>query len=129
MNSILFNVEKNANNNKKKLETIANIVTKASFSSNDNTIMTKDLNNNDQYYAIKAFALKDDNNFSSILSSRSSLNRSTSLKFIEFERNKIAKQSWKSIASTKFARDKKISKRFKQTCVSIINNFDLDILQ
>jgi hypothetical protein len=75
LNSILFDVEKNANNNEKKLETIANIVIKASFSSNNDAIMTKDLNDNDQYYAIRVFALFDDDNFSPILSSKSPSNR------------------------------------------------------
>jgi hypothetical protein len=91
LNSILSNVEKNANNNGKKLETIANIVTKASSPPNNDAIMTKDLNDNNQYYAIRVFASKDDDDFPSILSSRSPSNRSTSLKFIELERSKIAK--------------------------------------
>ncbi len=91
MNSIFSNVEKNANNNEKKLETIANIVIEASPSSNDDAIMTKDLNDDDQYYAMRIFALEDDDDFSSILSSRSPSNRFTSLEFIELERSKIAK--------------------------------------
>jgi len=91
--------------------------------------MIGDLNDDDQYYAMRAFALEDDDDFSSILSSRSPSNRSTSSKFIELERSKIAKQSQKSIASTKFIESKKISKRSKQTRVNVIDNFDLDILQ
>jgi len=47
LNSILFDVEKNANNNEKKLETIANIVIEASPPSNDDAILTRDLNDND----------------------------------------------------------------------------------
>jgi len=129
LNSILFDVEKNANNNGKKLETIANIVIEASSSSNNDAIMTKDLNDNDQYYAMRAFALEDNDNFSSILSFRSPSNRSTSLEFIKLEKSKIAKQFRKSIASTKFAKSKKFSKRFKQIRVNVIDNFDLDILQ
>jgi len=129
LNSIPSNVEKNANNNEKKLETIANIVIEASPPPNDNAIMIEGLNDNDQYYAMRAFASKDDHDFSSILSSRSPSNRSTSLKSIELERSKIAKQSRKSIASTKFVENKKISKRSKQTRVNVIDNFGLDILQ
>ena len=129
MNSIFSNVEKNANNNEKKLETTTNIVIEASSSPNNDAIMIEDLNDNDQYYAIRIFALEDDDNFWSILSSRSSLNRFTSLEFIELEKSKIAKQFRKSIAFAKFARDKKISKKSKQTRVNVIDNFDLDILQ
>ena len=55
--------------------------------------MTRDLNDNDQYYAMRAFASKDDDDFSPILSSRSPSNRSTLLESIKFERSKIAKQS------------------------------------
>ena len=125
LNSIFFNIEKNA----KKSKTIANLVTKASSSSNNNAIIIEDLNNNNQYHAIRIFASKDNNDFSFILFSRSSLNKSTSLESIKLEKSKITKQSWKSISFTKFAKNKKISKRFKQTRVSVINNFDLDILQ
>ncbi len=125
MNSIFSNVEKNA----KKSRIIANFVTRANSSSNNNTIITRDLNNNNQYYVIKIFALEDDNNFLSILSSRLSLNRFILLKFIKLKRNKIAKQFRKSISFTKFARNKKISKRSKQIRVSVIDNFNLDILQ
>jgi len=91
LNSIPSNVEKNANNNEKKLRTIANIIIEASSSSNDDAIMIEGLNNDDQYYAMRAFALEDNDDFSSILSSRSPLNRSTSLESIKLERSKIAK--------------------------------------
>jgi len=76
---------------------------------------------------LRVFALKDDKT-SSILSSNSSRNRFTSSKSIRFKERKIAKQSWKSIVFAKFANDKKTSKRFKQTRVSVINNFDLNVL-
>ncbi len=87
MNNIFFNIEKNT----KKSKIIVNLVTKASSSFNNNAIITKDLNNNNQYYAIRVFALEDNNNFLSILSFRLSLNRLTLLKFIKLEKNKIAK--------------------------------------
>ncbi len=62
---------------------------------------------------------EDDDDYSPIFS-KSSLNESTSPKFIERQRNKIAKQ---------FRSDKKTSKRSKQTRVNVINNKDLDVLQ
>jgi len=65
----------------------------------------------------------------SILSSKLSLNKSILLKFIKLEKNKIAKQFRKSISFIEFAKNKKISKRFKQIYVNIIDNFDLNILQ
>jgi len=89
LNSIFFNIKKNA----KKSKTIANLITKASSFSNNNTIIIEDLNNNNQYYAIRIFASKDDNDFSFILFFRSFLNKSISLESIKFERNKITKQS------------------------------------
>jgi len=84
LNSIFFNIEKNA----KKSKTIANLVTKASSSSNNNAIIIEDLNNNNQYHAIRIFASKDNNDFSFILFSRSSLNKSTSLESIKLEKAK-----------------------------------------
>jgi len=77
---------------------------------------------------LRVFALKDEKT-SSILSSNSSRNKFTSSKFIRFKERKIAKQSRKSIVFAKFASDKKTSKRFKQTRVSVTNNFNLDVLQ
>jgi len=76
---------------------------------------------------LRVFALKDEKT-SFILLFNSSRNRFTSSKFIKFKERKIAKQSRKSIIFAKFANNKKTSKRFKQTRVSVINNFDLDVL-
>jgi len=125
LNNIFSNIEKNA----KKSKIIANLVIETSFSSNNNAIIIEDLNNNNQYYAIKVFALEDNDNFLSILFFKSFLNKSILLEFIKLERSKITKQFRKSTSFIKFARNKKISKRFKQTRVSVIDNFDLDILQ
>ncbi len=125
MNSILSNVEKNT----KKLKTIVDFIIEASSSSNNDAIIIEDLNNNNQYYAIRIFTLEDNDNFLSILSFKSSLNRFILLEFIKLERSKIAKQFRKSISFTNFVKDKKISKRSKQIRVNVIDNFDLNILQ
>jgi len=125
LNSILSNVEKNT----KKLKTIVDFIIEASSSSNNDAIIIEDLNNNNQYYAIRIFTLEDNDNFLSILSFKSSLNRFILLEFIKLERSKIAKQFRKSISFTKFVKDKKISKRSKQIRVNVIDNFDLNILQ
>jgi len=52
--------------------------------------MKKDLNDNDQYFMLRIFVLKDEKT-SSILLFNSSRNRFTSLKFIRFKKKKIAK--------------------------------------
>jgi len=75
-------------------------------------MIRKNLNDNNQYFMLRVFALKDEK-ISSILSFNSFRNRFTSLKFIKFKERKIAKQSQKFIIFTKFANDKKTSKRFK----------------
>jgi len=125
LNSILSNVEKNS----KKFKTIVDFIIEASSSSNNDAIIIEDLNNNNQYYAIRIFTLEDNDNFLSILSFKSSLNRFILLEFIKLERSKIAKQFRKSISFTKFVKDKKISKESKQIRVNVIDNFDLNILQ
>jgi len=90
-------------------------------------MMREDLNDNDQYFMSRVFALKDEKT-SSILSFNSSRNKFTSLESIRSKERKIAKQSRKLIVFAKFVDDKKTSKRFKQTRVSVTNNFDLDVL-
>jgi hypothetical protein len=109
LNSIFSNVKKNT----KKSKTIANLIIKTSSSFNNNVIIIEDLNNNDQYYAIRVFALEDNNDFLSILFFRLSLNRFTLLNFIKLEKSKIAKQFRKFTSFTKFTKNKKISKKSK----------------
>jgi len=53
-------------------------------------MMREDLNDNDQYFILRVFALKDEKT-SSILSFNSFRNRFTSLKFIKFKERKITK--------------------------------------
>jgi len=113
--SISFDAKKNAGESK--------LVTGTSPLSNNDAMMIEglgyeeDMNNN---WRARVWALFEDDDDYSPISFESSSNESTSLEFIERQESKIARQS---------RSDKKISKRSKQTRVSVIDNKGLDVLQ
>jgi len=88
--SSLNSIFSNAKNNTKKSK-VANLVIETNSSSNNNTIIIKDLNNKNKIaYILRVFVLKNNNNLF-IVFSRFFLDKFISLKFTKLKRSKITK--------------------------------------